>query len=320
MNISVVVCTHNRSQSLAVALESLASQKFAASADWEILVVDNNSTDNTREVAERFINLYPDRFRYIFEARQGKSYALNTGIENAQGDIFAFTDDDIVAEPTWLENLTSAFAQQTCMGVSGRTLPEKGFTSPPWLNAKQVYAMAPVAIFDLGIERHEINESPFGNNMAYRKTVFEKYGAFRVDLGPRAGCSSPQKNEDSEFGSRLLSAKEQLLYEPAAVIYHAVPARRIQQSYFLEWWFDKARADVQVFGIPASEGEWFVAGIPIRMFRRLLVWTIRWMVAINPAHRFECKKKVWGRLGEMKECHLISQKIPKRRGMRNAAI
>ena len=208
MNISVVVCTHNRSQSLAIALQSLACQKFSTPSVWEVLIVDNNSTDNTREVVEQFQSLYPDHFRYLFEPRQGKSYALNTGIENARGDVLAFTDDDVIAEPTWLANLASVFAEETWAGVSGRTLPEKGFSPPRWLNVKKPYALAPVAIFDLGTESHELRESPFGNNMAYRKTVLQKYGGFRVDLGPRAGCSKTQKCEDSEFGSRLLGGNE----------------------------------------------------------------------------------------------------------------
>ena len=105
MDITVVLCTYNRCDSLANALQSLAAQTFATPVDWEILIVDNNSTDGTREIVERFCRVYPNHFRYIFEPRPGKSYALNTGLQHCDGEILAFTDDDIMAEPTWLENL-----------------------------------------------------------------------------------------------------------------------------------------------------------------------------------------------------------------------
>ena len=99
MRITVILCTLNRCQSLAETLESIAISTLPDSVDWEILVVDNNSTDHTREVVEEFGRRYPDRFRYIFEPRPGKSYALNAGIREAQGEILAFTDDDVTVEP-----------------------------------------------------------------------------------------------------------------------------------------------------------------------------------------------------------------------------
>src|SRR5208282_2321290 len=89
LNITVILCTYNRCQSLARALDSVAAQTFSESVEWEVLVVDNNSRDQTRDVAEDFCRRYPGRFRYLFEPRQGKSYALNAGIREARGDILA---------------------------------------------------------------------------------------------------------------------------------------------------------------------------------------------------------------------------------------
>src|SRR6516164_6667228 len=108
MRTSVVLCTHNRCESLAKALASAACLELPKLLDWEVLVVDNNSTDRTREVAEEFCRRYPTHFRYIFERQQGKSHALNTGIREAQGDVIAFIDDDVTVEPTWLRHLTAA--------------------------------------------------------------------------------------------------------------------------------------------------------------------------------------------------------------------
>ncbi len=84
MKISVILCTHNRCQSLAKALNSLAALTLPESVEWEVLVVDNNSSDGTREVVQRdFCGRYPGRFRYLFEPQPGKSYALNAGIRQA---------------------------------------------------------------------------------------------------------------------------------------------------------------------------------------------------------------------------------------------
>src|SRR4051794_26325031 len=106
MNISVIICTRNRCQSLVKTLNSAAAQRLAESVEWEVLVVDNGSNDQTRAVVDDFRRKHPGRFRYLLEPEPGKSPALNAGIREAEGDILAFTDDDTTLAPTWLHNLT----------------------------------------------------------------------------------------------------------------------------------------------------------------------------------------------------------------------
>ena len=108
MQITVILCTYNRCQSLARALNSLAASILPETIEWEVLVVDNNSSDQTKAVVSDFACRHPGRFRYRFEPQQGKSYALNAGIGEARGDILAFMDDDVTVEPVWLQDLTSA--------------------------------------------------------------------------------------------------------------------------------------------------------------------------------------------------------------------
>lgn len=307
MKISVILCTYNRCQSLAKVLDSAAASTLPNSVDWEVLVVDNNSTDQTLEVVESFARRHPHRFRYYFEPRQGKSYALNTGVRQARGDILAFTDDDVTVEPTWLRNLTASLHSGKWVAAGGRTLPDRTFSPPRWLAIQERYACGALAIFDRGPCAGELTEAPSGNNMAYRKEAFEKYGDFRTDLGPRPGSRDPQKCEDSEFGSRLLTAGELMRYEPAAIVYHAVPASRLRKEYFLNWWFDKARSDIRAFGVQPGT-KWSLAGIPLALFRRLGVWTLRWMVAAKPRVRFECKLNVWVIAGKITECYRDSRR------------
>jgi glycosyltransferase involved in cell wall biosynthesis len=304
MKISVIVCTYNRCQSLKKALASVAVSVLPSSVEWEVLVVDNNSHDQTRDVVEEFCCRYPRRFRYLFEPQQGKSHALNAGIRAVHGNVLVFMDDDVTVEPMWLQNLTAALDSGEWAGAGGRILPQWTCTPPRWLPLEERYALAPLAMFDPDLKAGPLNEPPFGTNMAFQKKVFEKYGGFRIDLGPRP--DSEIRNEDTEFGRRLLESGERLRYEPTAVIYHSVPANRIQKRYFLTWWFDKARADVREFGI-SSDNKWFLAGIPLRLFGRLAKWTLQWSFTINSRRRFGAKLKVWGRLGEIKECYRLER-------------
>lgn len=301
MKITVILCTYNRCRSLPRALESVARSLVPESLDWEVLVVDNNSSDETRFVVGEFRRRFPGRFLYLFEPQPGKSFALNSGIRESKADAFAFMDDDVEVAPRWLDNLTKHLMSGTWSGAGGRILPESGFVPPRWMETEGRYALAPLAIFDRGSAGGELNEAPFGTNMAFRRDMFSMYGGFRTDLGPLPG-SDIRHNEDSEFGTRLLAAGERFWYEPAAVVYHSVPKERVRKDYFLSWWFDKVRADIRQDGVPKGT-KYYVAGVPLYMLRRLCVWSLRWVFAFNPRRRFACKLNVWKLAGMIKECH-----------------
>ena len=166
-----------------------------------MLVVDNNSTDQTRAVAEDYCRNFPGRFRYVFEPAQGLSRARNAGIHQAQGEIIAFIDDDVIAEPTWLQNLTAPLIDGQWAGAGGRIVPPPDFSPPDWLdgwrrNGPSRRSLALVRSWD---QAGEMNRPPYGANMAFRKNMFEKYGNFRVDLG-RCGTKLLM-GEDIEFGN-----------------------------------------------------------------------------------------------------------------------
>ena len=159
------------------------------------LVVDNNSSDATAGVVKDFSSRFPGRFLYLREPQPGKSYALNSGIREASGDILAFMDDDVVVEPTWLERLTNAFREREWKGAGGRILPQWSCTPPHWLPLEGRYSLAPLALFDLGSTAAELHEAPFGTNMAFRKEMFSKHGFFRTDSGraqtAKSGARTP---------------------------------------------------------------------------------------------------------------------------------
>jgi glycosyltransferase involved in cell wall biosynthesis len=304
VDITVILCTYNRCEDLAVALQSIAISQVASSITWEVLVVDNNSTDQTRNVVEGFCRRYPGHFRYLFEPKQGLSYARNAGIANARGEVLAFTDDDVKVEPTWLQNLTAKLLQDgEWAGAGGRTLPAEKFAPPPWLPSDvENWAGIVFAYFDLGNDAGECHRAPYGANMSFRRDAFRKYGGFRTDLGRNPGDKIG--NEDTEFGRRLMAAGERLWYEPLAIVYHPVPHGRITQEYFFSWWFDYGRAMIReradrpdVRGISRDYLSLLrvAAGIP--------ALGLRWMFAIKLQQRFRYKCWVWHAAGQMVELY-----------------
>jgi glucosyl-dolichyl phosphate glucuronosyltransferase len=298
MDITVIVCTFNRSGLLQTALESIAASEVPPGIAWEIVVADNNSNDGTRRVVEDIIRRHPGRFRYVFEPCPGKSNALNSAIAAAKGDVLAFVDDDITVHPRWLYALTSPLLNGPWIGSGGRVLAEWQSAPPAWLDTESWILAGPMVHFDLGLEAGQLHETPVGTNMAFRKTVFERYGGFRADLGPRPG--SEIRNEDSEFARRLLQAGEPLYYEPSAIVYHPIPENRLTKDYFLAWWFSKGRTGIREAGV-SSEVRWRVCGIPLAYVRRLIRWTIQWMFTLNNKGRFGCRVCVWKLFGEIKE-------------------
>jgi glucosyl-dolichyl phosphate glucuronosyltransferase len=287
MTITVILCTYNRCRTLLKALNSLALSELPGHVEWEVLVVDNNSGDQTNEMVKEFCRKWPGRFRYIFERQPGKSHALNTGIRQAKGQILAFVDDDVTVEPTWLWNLTRALGNREWAGAGGRILPEKSFVAPRWLALDGPYKMGGIlALFDLGSAPGPLEIAPFGTNMAFRREIFEKYGDFRTDLGPAPG--NEIRNEDTEFGRRVMSAGERLRYEPSAVVYHEIPKNRVNKSYFLRWWFDYGRAQIREVGKrPSIFGvQRHYISIPNLAFSHLPRRTLLWLAAVSPQKRF----------------------------------
>ncbi len=308
MEISVILCTYNRCHSLAKALESVATSSLPDLIEWEVLVIDNNSKDQTREVVEDFCKQYPGRFRYLFEPKQGKSNALNTGVREAHGSILAFMDDDVIVDPGWLRNVTKSFDSGVWAGAGGRILAQRSFVVPDWLALDGPYSLSGMlALFDLGDRAKEMNCPPFGTNMAFRKTVFTKYDGFRTDMGPHPG--SEIRNEDTEFGRRLLAAGERLWYEPSAVVYHAISDNRLHKRYFLRFWYDHGRASVREnwsgklgsFSHALAEYCRTVAGFPRPKM------AAKGLLAKDAKKRFYHRCLVWMKMGqiiEMPRCWL----------------
>ena len=193
---SVIVCTYNRSASLKRTLQSLQAQAVGDGVDWEVLIVDNNSKDDTRSVVEDFGATF-SRVRYCYEPTQGLSFARNHGIAQARGNILLFTDDDVTPEPDWLRRILDGMARSGCDACGGYIAPLWESPPPAWLTDR---FHGFLAIKAERTDTYEIVDGlplPFGANMAFRREVFARFGVFDVTRGRRGDILA--SGEDGEL-------------------------------------------------------------------------------------------------------------------------
>lgn len=302
MDISVIICTFNRCQSLKEALDTLLACRVPPDVTMEVLVVDNNSTDGTRNVVDEAAR-QDRRVRYLFEPRQGKSHALNAGVKSAYGNILAFTDDDVEVDPGWIEALIDGFRAGGSIGVAGKIVDVWPQPAPEWYSVEGPYRlMAAIVRFDLGEEVRPLTVPPFGANMAFRRTAFDRYGLFDVRLGPTAG--SEIRGEDTEFARRVMDAGETVLYLPEAVIRHPVEEHRISKRFFLRWYHDYGRAQIRKDGWPEGAVKYW--GVPRYILRDYLRSVFASLRSVSPRARFYHRLQASQLYGQMKEARRIS--------------
>lgn len=274
--LSVVICTYNRSSLLVRALESLEFQEPADLA-YEVLVVDNNSTDDTRIVAQRFVAKNYHRFRYLFEPKQGLSYARNAGIAEARAENIAFTDDDVRVNSDWVSRIKAGFAAEPDADfLGGKVLPDWGSTPPAWLTRTH---WAPLALVDYGDGPFYVDASRpvslIGANCAFRKRAFERVGGFRADFQRvKNGVGSL---EDHELLLRLWQAGRRGIYLPDVIVTAEVQAERLQKKYHREWHTGHGRfhAILRSELLERSKrGKLF--GVPAHLYRQALADAARW--------------------------------------------
>ncbi|HET7207521.1 MAG TPA: glycosyltransferase [Terriglobales bacterium] len=300
MDMTVVICTHDRSTSLRATLGSFSRLVTPDGLRWELLVVDNNSMDDTRQVVEGFAQNSSVSVRYTFEPEQGKSVALNRGVSEARGRFIAFTDDDVSVDPGWLMALKSTFDEYKCLGIAGRVVPLWQGPRPSWLEMEGQQA---IVNFDFGSEPRESERPPLGANAAFARMAFEKYGFFRTDLGP-SGSQRGITSEDTEFGHRLLRAGEKIIYAPTAVVYHPVEPQRATKTFFQRWFYNDGRTSIRVEGWPETASTYL--GIPRWLLRGLAENVVRWTTSLNGNRRFHFKLRTLRSLGAIVEAYRIS--------------
>jgi len=235
MQFSVVIPTYNRAGELKETLASLA--KITNAGTWEVIVVDNNSTDATHRIVADAAANFPVELRYLIERQVGRSAALNAGIKAAPGEIIATTDDDVRFEPDWLQQAAEALESEQCDFVGGKVVPIWGGPKPAWLSDKGGRHWAVIALLDFGPEPVEFGKryAPLGVNLAFKREAFDRNGLWDPGIGRKAGTLLGQ--EVREWMLRARDAGLRGMYAPKMVVHHVIPEDRLQKRYFRRWFY-----------------------------------------------------------------------------------
>lgn len=211
MHISIIVCTHDRASSLQNTLEALGRMAVPPDQKCEVLVVDNKSGDNTRQIVDAFAARSSGLdVSYLWEPRVGKSLALNTGIQHARGEILGFIDDDILPEKDWLLVLHREFSADPCLGlITGRV--ELNDPSDLPMTIRRHAERSEITRMD------QVFELPAGCNFAIRRDLLNRVGLFDPEFGPGGKFWSA---DDLDFFYRAWRSGAKLAYDPSLFVLH----------------------------------------------------------------------------------------------------
>lgn len=231
--LSVIFCTYNREKYIYNALKSIADQDFPTS-DYEIVLVNNNSTDHTENICKQFALDYPQiDFIYFIETNQGLSYARNRGVGESRGDILVFVDDDATVFEHYLSAVDSFFRDYpAAVACGGPIMPVYEIEKPKWLSYYTEQLIGGALYEGEKIKPFHRGKYPGGGNSAFRKEIFEKYGLFNVELG-RKGTGLIGA-EEKDLYDRLTRGNETFYYLPQMGIYHYIPEKKLTEAHFKE--------------------------------------------------------------------------------------
>lgn len=242
MNLSIIIPTLNRDYYLKNCLTSLIKQNHPQN-DYEILVIDNGSSDRTKQITENIIHQHLNRqIRYIYEPEPGLLSGRHRGALEAQGDILVFIDDDIEADSNWLSAIHEVFLDPSVQLVGGRNLPKYETSPPEWLNHFWIEHplgkyLGELSLLDFGEQTQQIDPNyVWGLNFSIRRQALFDLGGFHPDCIPK---HLQHFQGDGETGLTIKANQlgYKAIYQPQALVFHQVPASRMTFNYFDQRYF-----------------------------------------------------------------------------------
>jgi glycosyltransferase involved in cell wall biosynthesis len=292
MFISVLICTRNRAASLRITLESLLCPSNLQEENWELMIVDNCSTDHTAKICQEFASKFPKHVRLLVEKSVGKSRAMNTAIVAARGDLLALTDDDVLCAPDYIRGIRTTFAGHPTDSAQGRIVLDFEGGRPEWMND---FLDGIMSSRDFGMDVFEWKDNLTTCNMVVRAEVFHKVGGFSPELGPGATGFM----DDSEFSMKMRRAGFRSIYAPQIFVNHRFSRERLSKSAVLKSCFRKGRSEAYFVSPPAPMWRFtfYVAKqLAIKQFLALS-HRLRGRPAAAMSNRCECRQLVgffWG--------------------------
>ena len=231
LRLSLIIPTFNRSALLVQTLQSVAQQS-APAEDWECIVVNNNSTDDTVECFDKFCRENPDfNLRMVFEPNQGLSYARNCGIRESVGEYMAFIDDDEHFSKEFIASYISFFdATPEAVAAGGPIVAEYPAGAPRWMSCFTERPIANTLYLGDKVREFPAGKIPGGGNMALRRSAVRRYGVFDISLGRKG--NKLIGGEESDLFERLQIAGARYFYVPNAVMHHIIIPEKLTDDYF----------------------------------------------------------------------------------------
>ncbi|MEJ7576972.1 MAG: glycosyltransferase [Pyrinomonadaceae bacterium] len=277
VDMTLLVCTFNRSGDLREMLQTALAQETDGEFAYEVLVVDNNSSDDTRGVVEELIRRGHANLRYLFEGRQGKSHALNTGLSHVRGWAYTICDDDFLLPEDWLKKISAAFhSHPEASFVSGKVLPAWGATGAPpaWLTARHWSA---IAMTDYGEEEFYVDEE---NQLcllacSFRTSDVKAVGGYHAELGVTKNQIGG--TEDFELLQRLWKSGRKGIYLPHIWFHHKVTRERLTKQYHRRWHTGHGRFCAAMRAEEIEKSRTRLFDVPAHLYRQAatdaLLWT-----------------------------------------------
>ena len=280
IRLSLIIPTHNRSERLIAALESVIRQDLPA-ADWECVVVSNNSTDDTVARFGDFAARYPGlNLRLVTEDGPGVSYARNRGIAETSAPLLVFIDDDERINPGFLRAYADFFdAHPDAVVAGGRIIAEYVTGRPAWLSKYTEMPIANPMDFGDAVRPFPAGRVPGGGNMAFRRSAALRYGGFDPSLG-RVGRMLIG-GEENDFFERLMRGGETCWYVPGAVMWHIIPPEKLTESYFLRLCYN------------VGVSQRLRAGMYRRYPKTLLFESLKWGATLLLSLTMPPRKSLW---------------------------
>lgn len=238
MKLNVIIPTYNRAKLLTHTLQSVENAHIPPNLEIEVIIVNNNSDDDTEKIAKDYQNkAEKKKVSYLFEEKQGRSAAVNAGIRHSEGDLITMIDDDIRIEKDWFVQIEKIFRErwEEIDFIGGKVLPIWEVEPPDWVKSIKDVG---VCWRDYGEEEWQYDkETPIltGGHAVFKASIFSEVGLYAEELGVKkknlASC------EDDVMFDKLLDAGKKGVYSPKLIVHHYVPAHRLTVNFFRQWHF-----------------------------------------------------------------------------------
>lgn len=282
--LSILICTHNRAVYLEKLLESLLIQTLSQEL-FEVIIIDNASEDNTREIANKYNSLFKN-YTYHYEDKIGLSYARNTGLKISKGNIISYIDDDGTVNKKWAEVIYTIFTSKSFIPavLGGKIIPDWEIERPSWFPDEM---FSYISCLDNGLEPKKVSYLRiYGGNIAYQKDKVVYYGEFNTKLGRTA--KEQLTHEERLLLYNMQENNEILFYHPEMILYHYIPKERATYKYLVDRAFGAGKSGAILDSISSYKHK----DVITILFRDILFLILSFVSLKEKKYRIMCSIRI----------------------------